>query len=267
MPRPKSKLAARRVLLRLELRHAEVFDCYTTDQLSQIMAKALDTITPDFAPGIVSPSIIRPKKLTTITIARVSVHGSIVRVLFPEKLEDFRLVARSLLYDWVNPFWARSFKQEKVVCDRAAELCYRILELGIPVQIDYTGVRDKVVSGKFQIEPMHLIKVLTAGVYKGWFCFEWPKGEDYYTKAMSITAAKYSDGRVIAPPERFLEIEDFAETEGFVFSEAARAALDESKKLQEIELLIDVRPIAKRHKKRTKNAVEAVPDHLKDDTP
>jgi hypothetical protein len=227
----------------------------------------LDTITPDFDPGIVAPSTIKPKKLTTITIARVSVQGAIVRVLFPEKLEEFRSVVKSLRYEWVNPYWSRQFKQESVVCDRAAELCYRILELGIPIQIDYTGVRDKVISGKFQIEPMHLIKVLTAGAHKGWFCFEWPKGEDYYSKAMSITAAKYSDGMVIAPPERFLEIEDFAETEGFVFSEAARAALEESKKLQEIYLLIDARPIAKRHKKGTKNAAAAVPDYLKDDTP
>lgn len=266
MPRPKKKLIARRILFRLEPRHAELFDCYTTDQLSQIMAKALDTITPDFAPGAIAPSTIRPKKLATITIARVSVHGANVQVLFPEKLEEFRSVVKSLRYEWAKPYWARQFEQENTVCDRAAELCYRILELGIPIQIDYTGVRDKVISGKFQVEPMHLIKVVTAGVYKGWFSFGWPKGEDFYKKAMSITAAKYSDGRVIAPPERFLEIEDFAETEGFVFSEAARAALEESKKLKEIELLIDVRPISKRHKKRTKT-VEAVPDHLKDDTP
>jgi hypothetical protein len=231
------------------------------------MAKALNTITPDFASSVVAPSTIKPKNLTTITIARVSIQGAIIRVLFPEKLEEFRSVVKSLRYEWVNPYWARQFKQENVVCDRAAELCYRILELGIPIQIDYTGVRDKVISGKFQVESMHLIKAVTAGVYKGWFSFDWPKGEDYYTKAMSITAAKYSDGRVIAPPERFLEIEDFAETEGFSFSEAARMALEESKKLQEIELLIDVRPINKRHKKRAKNATAAVPNHLKDDTP
>lgn len=262
-------MLARRVLLRLEPRHAEVFDCYTTEQLSLIMAKALDTITPDAVPGVVAPSVIKPKLLSTATIARVSVSvdGLTVRVLFPEKSENFRLVVRSLRYEWNSPFWMRQFKQEALICDRAAELCYRILELGIPVQIDYTGVRDKVVSGKFQTEPMHLIEVVTTGVYKGWFSFSWPKGEDYYTKAMSITAARYSDGRVIAPPEHFIEVEDFAETEGFSFSDFARTALEESRKQQEIELLIDVRPIAKRHKKRARNTAESVPDHLKDDTP
>lgn len=264
MPRSKNRLAARRVLLRLEPHHAEVFDGYTTDQLSQIMAKALDTITPDSAPGVVAPTTIRPKKSNYITIARVSVQGTIVRVLFPEKLDVFRSVVKTLRYEWVKPYWSRQFKQENMVCDRAAELCYRILEIGIPVQVDYTGVRDKILSGKFQVEPTHLIKVLTAGAYKGWVSFEWPKGEDYYTKVMSITAAKYSDGRVIAPPEQFLEIEDFAETEGFALSEGARTALEESKKLQEIEVLIDVRLIGKRHKKRAQNATEGVPDHLKD---
>lgn len=267
MPRSKNKLIPRRVLLRLEPRHAELFDCYTTEQISQLMARALDTITPDFVPGIVAPLILKPKQLSTVTIARVSVHGLIIRVLFPEKLEGFRSVVKLLRYEWDRPFWMRRFKQEHVICDRAAELCYRILEIGIPVQIDYTGVRDKVVSGKFQIEPMRLIKVVTTGAYEGWFSFNWPKGEDYYPKAMSITAARYSDGRVIAPPEHFVEVEDFAETEGFSFSESARIALQESKKQQEIELLIDVRPIKKRHSKKKRRASAGIPDHLKDDAP
>jgi hypothetical protein len=266
MPRPKKHETARRVQIRLSDYHAEIFDSYSVDQINQLVAKALDTITPDYDPGIVAPSVFKPKNILTITIARVSVENLKIRVLFPEKIEQFRLLARELKYFWESPYWVRQFKEEALICDRAAELCCRTLELGIPIQINYTGVRDKIVSGKFQLEPVRQIKVIVSGAYQGWFCFSWPRGEDWYSKAMSLTAAKYIDGRVSVPPEHFSEIEDFAETEEFELSEAARAALSDAKKLSEIELLIDVRPISKRRQAKTRSATAAVPDHLKDDT-
>ncbi len=265
MPRPKKNETARRVQLRLSAYHAEIFDSYSVDQINQLVAKALDTITPDYDPGIVAPSVFKPKNILTITIARVSIENLRIRVLFPEKVEQFRLLARAMRYEWQAPYWERQFKEEALICDRAAELCYRTLELGIPVQVNYTGVRDKIVSGQFQLEPVRQIKVIVSGAYQGWFSFYWPRGEDWYTKVMSLTAAKYVDGRVSVPPEHYSEIEDFAETEGFELSEPARAALSDAKKLKEIELLIDVRPISKRRKQKTRSASAVVPDHLKDD--
>jgi hypothetical protein len=209
MPRPKKHKTARRVQIRLSDYHAEIFDSYSVEQINQILARALDTITPDYDPGIVAPSVFKPKNILTITIARVSVENLKIRVLFPEKIEQFRLLARELKYFWESPYWVRQFKEEALICDRAAELCYRTLELGIPIQINYTGVRDKIVSGKFQLEPVRQIQIIVSGAYQEWFCFSWPRGEDWYSKAMSLTAAKYIDGRVSVPPEHFSEIENF----------------------------------------------------------
>jgi hypothetical protein len=267
MPRPKSVLIPSRIVLRLNERDTEILKGYTIAQVSEIMSKALSTIAPGVDHGINAPSVLRPIKLSTNTIARVYIKKMTIRVFLPEKVESFRLLANKMLYTWDVPFWERTFKSECIVCDRAAELCYRILELGIPVQIDYTGVRDKVVSGKFQIEPTKLIQVIASGLYEGWFKITWRREEDCYSKAISLTAAKYVDKAVIVPPEHFLEIEDFAEEEGFDFSESAVIAIEESKKKREIERLIDVYPIDKRHTKKRRKSSAEIPDHLKDDAP
>jgi hypothetical protein len=92
MPRPKKHEAARRVQIRLSSYHAEIFDSYSVDQINQLIAKALDAITPDYDPGVVAPLVFKPKNLLTNTIARVSVENLKIWVLFPEKIEQFRLL-------------------------------------------------------------------------------------------------------------------------------------------------------------------------------
>lgn len=268
MPRKPKTLEKRRIQIRLPDRQLEIFDAYTPDELSQIVSIALDTIHPNHGKTIIPPVVIRPKNLLTETIARISVGKNLISIFLPEKVEEFRLLVKSMGYEWTRQAWERS-AEESVIVDRAAEIGYRTLLEGIPVQVDCEEVRRKIILGKFQVEPQYMIRVIVKGAYSNWFTFSYPRGEEWYSKIMRITVAKYVDGLICVPSEHFTEVEDFAETEGFVFSESARKLLEKSKTDRVSAQVIDVKPIKQRNKKKSKpkNAGNKIPDHLKDDTP
>ncbi|MBW4514501.1 MAG: hypothetical protein KME11_04690 [Timaviella obliquedivisa GSE-PSE-MK23-08B] len=259
----------RRVQLRLSPRSAAIFDAYSSDELSQIMAIALDTIKPGSKITTVPSVILRPVQVVTESIARIKIDKDLVLIFLPEKIEEFRSLAKKLHYQWIDFAWRRTV-EEDVAVERAAEIGYRIMELGIPVQVDCEEVCRKIISGKFQIEPQRVIKVCTSGVYKGWLSFSYPKGEDFYDRIMRITAAKYANGSIRVPIENFAEVEDFAEIEGFVFSEAAQEAVNKARHLIDSAQILEIAPLKERTQKKRNSkkdaGVTAVPDHLKDDT-
>ena len=102
--------------------------------------------------------------------------------------------------------------------------------------------------------------------YNGWFTFEYPKGEDWYSEIMKLTAAKYTDGLIVVPPEQFAEVEDFAEINDFELTERAVEIAAKAREVAESAIIFEPRRKTKKTKKKESNAdSNPIPAHLRDD--
>jgi hypothetical protein len=268
MGRKPSLLVCRRVQVRLNSSDAEIFDRYNAAQLSEIMSVALRTVTPGSKLGVSVNSILRPKDVWTETIARIGCSGNNIEIFFPEKLDEFKSVVKNKCgFVWDVWRWVRN-TPEKHVCDHMAEVAYRLLEAGFVVQIQHSEVVKKVVSVSYIPEPLHLVKAFTRGQYEGWFTFDYPKGEDWYTEIMKLTAARYDSGVIAVPPEHYAEVEDFAEVNGFQFSVAALKVAEEWRQIRDVQQLIELKPRSKTGKNKRRSLPESsaeIPEGLLDD--
>jgi hypothetical protein len=227
----------RRPLVRLSPELCEVYDRYTDAERSEIFSKALTTIFPRVPIAPSMPTIVRPKKVVSPVICRIVVADQVVSLIYPEKWDDFRSLVKKHRYQWTS-CWQRKFSDKADVVDRAAEIGNEILLLGLPVQIDCELVRDRLLSSSFIPESFKRVLGYTADPYKGWFTFEYPKGEDWYGEIMKLTAAKYTDGLIIVPPEQFAEVEDFAEINNFELTERAVEIAAKAREIAESAIIL-----------------------------
>lgn len=255
---------ARRLQVRIKPELIETFDRYTEKERSEILNRALSTISPNH-PTQSTPTIIRPKDVANPTICRVAISGQTIPLLYPEKREDFRLLVKRYRYQWTS-CWQRRFEAKADVIDRAAEISNEILLLGLPVQIDSEAVRDRLLSSSFIPESFKRVMGYVADPYKDWFTFEYPKGEDRYSEIVKLTAAKYTDGLIVVPPEQFAEVEDFAEINGFEMTERALQIAAKAREIAESAIIFEPRRKIRKNKKRESNAgSDSIPAHLRDD--
>lgn len=270
MGRSRNTKHLRRVQLRLSQDCAEICDQFSSEQISEVLEVAIARgIRPGQTLGQPITAVIRPEKLRTRTIARIAIVGHqqrTVQIMFPEKRDDFRdVVKQRFCYEWTGWCWSRCF-EAAVVCDRVAEVAHALLLHGFAVQVDHTGVQELAIAGTFRPEARRLVSLTSSGVYSGWFAFEYPKADDLYGELMSLTAARYVDGRVRIPPEHFAEVEDFAEQNDFEFTQEAHEALEQARSLWESALLVLPK---RKQKKKPQNPIDSsvveVPDALKDD--
>jgi hypothetical protein len=187
-----------------------------------------------------------------------------VKLFLPEKRDDFRGVVKRFLYAWDGSCWQRQFLESIDIVDRAAEIGCEILLSGFCVQVQSDSVKQRIIDASFRPEAFRTIKRSLSGLFKDCFVVSWPKGDDFYEKAMRITAARYSDGSIYVPPEHYLDVADFAEIEGFEFSQAALDLAEEAR------LAVD-RSIIVSPKRRSKKADDShsvkdeIPKHLRDE--
>jgi hypothetical protein len=254
----------RRVQLRIHPSAIEIFDRYTDTERSEIFNRALKTIHPKVPDSPERVTLIRPRQVITETICRIAIDNQIIRLIFPEKLDEFRTIVKKFGYSWQG-CWERSFKQGIDVIDRAAEIGHELLLIGLCIQVDIEKVKHRIIGANFTPEVFKLIKANRAGVYSGWLTFTYPKDEEWYTEIMKITAAKYADGRIYVPPEHYLEVEDFAEINDFEFTPAAIELVDRAKAVR--AAAIEIIPRRKQPKKsKTKHEPSnSIPSHLRDD--
>lgn len=252
-------------LLRLSEANLELHNRYTPEERSEIYDRALATIFPKVPTEKIQPVLIRPPKTETDTICRVVISGLFVRLFFPEKRDDFREVVRRFRYGWEG-CWERKFSESVDIVDRAAEIANEILLGGFCIQIENEAVKDRVIARSFVPEAFKSIKRAMSGLYVGCFVINWPKTEDRYAEAMKLTAARYADGSVYVPSEHYLDIEDFAEINEFVMSEAAIELAAEAKAAREAAIIINPkRKTRKAPKKNERSNSNGIPAHLRDD--
>jgi hypothetical protein len=255
---------ARRFQVRIKPDLVEIFDRYTEQERSEIVNRALSTIFPNH-PSQPTPTIIRPKDVVGSTVCRVVITDRVISLFYPEKWEDFRLLVKRYRYQWTS-CWQRKFEAKADIIDRAAEISNEILLLGLPVQVDSEAVRDRLLSSSFIPESFKRVMGYTADPYKDWFTFEYPKGEDWYTEIMKLTAAKYTDGLIVVPPEQFAEVEDFAEINSFELTEKALSIAAKAREIAESAIIFEPRRKTRKNKKKESNAnSDSIPAHLRDD--
>jgi hypothetical protein len=251
-------------LLRLTKESFAIHNRYTPEERSEIYDRALTTIFPKVPTEKIQPVLIRPPKTETDTICRVLIVDRYVRLFFPEKRDDFRDLVKRFRYGW-DGCWERKFSASVDIVDRAAEIANEILLGGFCIQLENEAVKDRVIARSFVPEAFKSIKRATSGLYVGCFAINWPKAEDCYAEAMKLTAARYADGSVYVPSEHFLEIEDFAEINEFVLSEAAIELAAEAKAAREAAIIISPKRKTRKTPKKNEHSSDGIPAHLRDD--
>ena len=262
MPRSKSSKPSRRIQLRISESLLGVFDAYTPEQVSEVMEWGLSNYLPGSLLGARQISIIRPPKPRSKTICRISVGETSIKLLFPERLDSFRDAVKSFGFRWESPLWLKAVNKGGI-CDRAAEISRALLDAGFAVQTEYAGITVAALKNTYTPESLRLISARASGVFKGWLAIRWPRAEDYYEKAKAITAAKYSDGEVLVPPEHFEEVLDFASIYDFSVTPEAEAEIQTMRQALEIGYV----PSKKQRKQRAKKPVEVegIPEELRDE--
>lgn len=255
----------RRPLIRINPDLCEIYDRYTDKERSEVFNRALATIFPSVPDAPKTPTIIRPKKIVSSTVCRVSVVDRTISLIYPEKLEEFRVLVKKHKYQWAS-CWRRKFREKVDVVDRAAEISNEILLLGLPVQIDSEIIRDRLLSNSFKPESFKQVMGYIPDPYKDWFTFEYPNHEGWYNEVMKITAAKYTDGLIVVPPEQFAEVEDFAEINDFELTEKVLSIIATARSITESAIIFEPRRKVRKSKKKELNAdSDTIPSHLRDD--
>jgi hypothetical protein len=256
----------RRRLIRLNPENVEIFDRYSDSELADVVNRALKTIFPKNADTPSVPIVIRPVETLTETICRIAIVDREVRLIFPERRDDFGALVKRFRYQFPSGCWSRSFPESIDIIDRAAEIGNELLCGGFCVQVDSPQVQSRMLGRSFVPEPFKTIKRVTKGLFKDCFIIEWTKSDDCYSEAMKLTAAKYSDGSVYVPSEHYLEVEDFAELNCFVLSEGAIALAAEAKAIRESSIVVSPKRKTRKSTKRNAEDYETgIPPHLRDD--
>jgi|SRR5579871_3641633 len=188
---------------------------------------------------------MRPASPRTETVAELHLDGNSLSVHFPEKREDFREIVKFQFgYTWSDGAicWQRTLtpKWHGLPADRAAELARALLAAGFPVRVFDEQVRQKILSGDLAPEQTRWIRRQKSGEHEGWFVLSWERQEDFSLAAKKIKRSRYQNGTVVAPPEQFEEVLDFAERYQFRLSEAAQSIAQAARDARQRMLLVQV---------------------------
>lgn len=200
-------------------------------------------------------------------VAEIRCRKGSVETIY-EKDDDFRAIVKGYGYKWNGSIWEKKITEftgaEK---ERVAELGNALLTAGFTVRFPDQESMEKAISGDFEKECSRWIKFDTD---KNKLSIGWKERSDtIYNAAQKIPGARYSNGRVLVPVERYREAEDFAETLGFKISAKAKEEINKFKISEENFIRADaVKPqedISDEERLRAQLAKAGVIEDLKDD--
>lgn len=204
----------------------------------------------------------------TNLVARIDVMRDRVRMLYPERNETVRTVARACGFDWGEHGWNMKTGSPR---DRAAELGHNLLAAGINILIFDPEIRANAIAGNYKAEQTRKILRIASGDFLGWFVIKWDrKKEDWFDHAKRLPGSRWVKGEgMVVPGQSFNEILDFADLHGFELSEGAQELVEERSKIAESALRVQVETAKKDDaaaippKKKVPENVE-IPEDLKD---
>ena len=172
---------------------------------------------------------VRPEQPITETVAEIIPTKNSVKVVFPEKREDFwQIIKKQLGYTWQDGCWLREAgSTTTAVADMAAEAGNVLLAAGFIVQILDNEIRDNAISGNYTPDTGRWIAKRASGDYAGWFAINWrEKSDSLYQAARRLTGSKWSNPSVVVRAEHFEQVLDFAEMYEFNLSVGAQELAD-----------------------------------------
>lgn len=187
--------------------------------------------------------LVRPSTPLTPSIARISFNGDALRVYFPEPKTAFNNIVKMMDYQWQRPYWVRTIPQE-LHATRAAELASTLLAAGYCVK-GPREVMETAVAQSFEPEPVRTIHRRADGNYDGWFAIWWHKerGGDLNEARRGLSGSRWSDGRLMVPPEQFESVLDFATQYDCHLSPGALALAEEARAEQDAAIVVDLSPV------------------------
>lgn len=194
--------------------------------------------------------ILRPANPITESIAKISVDGNTIKASLPEFVDSFRLLMKGFGYGWIDRCWQRRIKPDfnGLVEDRLIELAYKILEANFIISFPLADLQEKIVAGDYLEE--HTKWIYQANneftKYLGWFLIAWGRQENLYDQAKRIKGSRYSKPYVVAPPEQFEMVLDFAEQHDFRFSKKAQKVVDEAQESLRRAIRVELQPRSKK---------------------
>ncbi len=189
---------------------------------------------------------VRPAQVETETVAEITLQNGYVKVDFPQKIEEFRVIMRKNHYTWTGSLWSRGINaMNGTEQDRLAEIGHILLGSGFILRIYDLQARKNAIQGNYQEEQTRWI---TAYSSANDICLgiRWGRDEDYYKQAKRLPTARYVKPGVSVSPEQFEEILDFAEINDFAISEAAHKVIDQARDAKERALTVNVEKVQKK---------------------
>ncbi len=190
---------------------------------------------------------IRPLEPLTETIAIFSLHHednkNEIRIIFPEKREDFRTIVKNCAFKWYRDgYWYKYINFTKgTLSDRVADIGNQLLQNGFIVRIFDEKMRTKAIEGIYEVEHTRWIMARVKGDYKGRLVVSWSRNENFYDESKKITSAIWSRPNIIVRPEHFAEVFDFANECDFKITPKAQEIIDNAKRNKEAALVPKVK--------------------------
>lgn len=184
-------------------------------------------------------SIVYPEDKITNVPVEITFTEEYVKLKF-ERNEEFRLLVKGLGYTWGSGTWDRKIGETTGdYKDRVAEIGNRLLNAGFPVMILDNEIRGMAINGEYEEECHRWIYARVKGDYKGWLALRWKGYNDsLYKRARSLPGSRWGSPFVLVRVEHYKVVEEFAELQGFRFTNAAKQLIEEYKKaIENIETI------------------------------
>lgn len=172
-------------------------------------------------------SALKPSETKHDGMVEVTAKNDCVEVRYRND-DDFKDVVKGLKFRWSREgvCW---YKEKSAVTfsvvDMAAEVINCLLSAGFVVFCTNDEAKRKAVSGDFN------------PTTDRWVCkqgnelsISFDRNDDIYNAARKIKYAKYRNGSIRVPVDQYLEVEDFAKSFNFQFSDGAKELIAEYKR-------------------------------------
>lgn len=160
-------------------------------------------------------------------IVIISIDNSNIKAEY-EKDIDFCSIVKELRFFWDGHAWKKEITEfTGPAQNRGAELGNELLRAGFTVRFPNKEMMEMAISGDFGREHTRWIRFDPDSEK---LAIRWAdRNENLYQAAIKIPGARYSNGQVLVPIGRYLEVEDFANTLNFQFSKLAQEKINSFK--------------------------------------
>lgn len=183
-----------------------------------------------------------PQSETSPLPVEVRLDEGAVVVRTPYGAENAVARLKELGFKWDRPVWRKSTTRFGDREHRAAQVVHDLLELGYPVVCQSANVRERALSGSYELEPTRFVNTIKkdAAQHGGWFAIGWSKEDDLYAEAKRLKGARYDKPFVVVPPKNWEQVADFAERNGCKILGTAQKLIEAQRAAEEEKIRVEV---------------------------